>query len=134
MLKKIDPSKKHPQALVLSPTYELAQQVCHVFGFSAILTHEIENSLENTHTQTQLKFTPNECMFSFVYLLQTGKVIEEMAKFCTGVSCIFSVRGNVQPRGTKLTQQIVIGTPGTTLDWALKLKFFDPKLIKVCVF
>jgi len=89
MLSKIDPALKHPQALILSPTYELAQQ--------------------------------------------TGKVIEDMARFLTGVSCIYSVRGNNQPRGSKLTQQIVIGTPGTTLDWALKLKFFDPRLIKVFI-
>ena len=65
------------------------------------------------------------------YSIQTGKVIEDMARFCPGVSCIYSVRGNNQPRGSKLTQQVVIGTPGTTLDWALKLKFFDPRLIKV---
>lgn len=33
----------------------------------------------------------------------------------------------------KLQEQIVIGTPGTVLDWCQKLKFIDPKKIKVFV-
>lgn len=37
------------------------------------------------------------------------------------------------PRGTKLQEQIVIGTPGTMLDWCGKFKFFDPKKIRVFV-
>jgi superfamily II DNA/RNA helicase len=33
----------------------------------------------------------------------------------------------------KLQEQIVIGTPGTMLDWCIKFKFIDPKMIKVFV-
>ncbi|CAO2609967.1 ATP-dependent RNA helicase DDX19B, partial [Lemmus lemmus] len=36
-------------------------------------------------------------------------------------------------RGQKVSEQIVIGTPGTVLDWCSKLKFIDPKKIKVFV-
>lgn len=36
-------------------------------------------------------------------------------------------------RGVRLQEQIVIGTPGTVLDWCQKLKFIDPKKIKVFV-
>lgn len=36
-------------------------------------------------------------------------------------------------RGTRLQEQVVIGTPGTVLDWCQKLKFIDPKKIKVFV-
>lgn len=36
-------------------------------------------------------------------------------------------------RGMKLQEQIVIGTPGTMLDWCTKFKFIDPKKIKVFV-
>lgn len=36
-------------------------------------------------------------------------------------------------RGQRVEEQIVIGTPGTVLDWCLKLKFIDPKKIKVFV-
>lgn len=36
-------------------------------------------------------------------------------------------------RGVKLTDHIIIGTPGTTLDWALKFKSFDMKKVNVFV-
>ncbi|KAB1274703.1 ATP-dependent RNA helicase DDX19B [Camelus dromedarius] len=36
-------------------------------------------------------------------------------------------------RGQKISEHIVIGTPGTVLDWCSKLKFIDPKKIKVFV-
>lgn len=36
-------------------------------------------------------------------------------------------------RGSRIQEQIVIGTPGTVLDWCLKFKFIDPKKIKVFV-
>lgn len=36
-------------------------------------------------------------------------------------------------RGQKISEQIVIGTPSTVLDWCSKLKFIDPKKIKVFV-
>lgn len=36
-------------------------------------------------------------------------------------------------RGMKLQEQIVIGTPGTMLDWCGKFKFIDPKKIRVFV-
>lgn len=45
---------------------------------------------------------------------------------------LFSLNLSV-PRGIKLQEQIVIGTPGTMLDWCTKLKFIDPKKIKVFV-
>ncbi|KAF7462231.1 Hypothetical predicted protein [Marmota monax] len=36
-------------------------------------------------------------------------------------------------RGQKISEQIVIGTPGTVLDWCSKLRFIDPRRIKVFV-
>jgi ATP-dependent RNA helicase DDX19/DBP5 len=36
-------------------------------------------------------------------------------------------------RGEKLTSQIIIGTPGTLMDWILKVRAFDPKKIRVFV-
>ncbi|KAJ6656757.1 hypothetical protein lerEdw1_003088 [Lerista edwardsae] len=107
MLSRVEPENKYPQCLCLSPTYELA--------------------------------------------LQTGKVIEQMGKFYPELKLAYAVRGNkressgVLPlkadldplfpveRGLKIAEQIVIGTPGTVLDWCSKLKFIDPKKIKVFV-
>lgn len=36
-------------------------------------------------------------------------------------------------RGAKLQEQIVIGTPGTVLDWCTKFKLIDPKKITMFV-
>ncbi|XP_078213858.1 ATP-dependent RNA helicase DDX19B isoform X17 [Callithrix jacchus] len=65
--------------------------------------------------------------------LQTGKVIEQMGKFYPALKLAYAVRGNKLERGQKISEQIVIGTPGTVLDWCSKLKFIDPKKIKVFV-
>ncbi|MGH0130605.1 UNVERIFIED_CONTAM: hypothetical protein FKN15_005496 [Acipenser sinensis] len=89
MLSHVDPARKYPQCLCVSPTYELA--------------------------------------------LQTGKVIEQMGKSYTEVKLAYAVRGNKLERGMKIQEQIVIGTPGTVLDWCAKLKFIDAKKIKVFV-
>ncbi|KAF3817659.1 hypothetical protein GH733_012946 [Mirounga leonina] len=65
--------------------------------------------------------------------LQTGKVIEQMGKFYPELKLAYAVRGNKLERGQKISEHIVIGTPGTVLDWCAKLKFIDPKKIKVFV-
>uniref|UniRef100_A0A0F8B1Y0 RNA helicase n=1 Tax=Larimichthys crocea TaxID=215358 RepID=A0A0F8B1Y0_LARCR len=65
--------------------------------------------------------------------LQTGKVIEQMGKHYPEVRLVYAIRGNKLQRGMKLQEQIVIGTPGTMLDWCAKFKFIDPKKIKVFV-
>ncbi|XP_040278435.1 ATP-dependent RNA helicase DDX19A [Bufo bufo] len=65
--------------------------------------------------------------------LQTGKVIEQMGEFYPELKLAYAVRGNKLDRGHKVAEQIVIGTPGTVLDWCSKLKFIDPKKMKVFV-
>lgn len=93
VLSRIDVTLDYPQALILSPTYELA--------------------------------------------LQTGGVVSKMGQYldCKGKDLIqFGTKANKQTRGTVLKSPIIIGTPGTILDWIVKFKFFDPKKIKVLVF
>ncbi|XP_044138433.1 ATP-dependent RNA helicase DDX19A [Bufo gargarizans] len=65
--------------------------------------------------------------------LQTGKVIEQMGEFYPELKLAYAVRGNKLERGQKVAEQIVIGTPGTVLDWCSKLRFIDPKKMKVFV-
>lgn len=43
-------------------------------------------------------------------------------------ACLCSVE-----RGIKRQEQIVIGTPGTVLDWCTKYKLIDPKKITMFV-
>ncbi|KAB0353652.1 hypothetical protein FD755_023607, partial [Muntiacus reevesi] len=65
--------------------------------------------------------------------LQTGRVVERMGKFCVDVQVMYAIRGNRIPRGTDVTKQIVIGTPGTVLDWCFKRKLIDLTKIRVFV-
>lgn len=88
MISRVDAQKQYPQALCLSPTYELA--------------------------------------------LQTGSVVERMAEHMPSLRVKYAVRGQNLARHEKLTEQIIIGTPGKTLDWAQKYRFFD--ITKISVF
>ncbi|XP_038602573.1 ATP-dependent RNA helicase DDX19B-like isoform X1 [Tachyglossus aculeatus] len=70
---------------------------------------------------------------TYELVLQTGKVIEQMSRFSPELKLAYATRSNKLARGQKIKENIVIGTPGTVLDWCSKLKFIDPKKIKVFV-
>ncbi|KAL5014955.1 hypothetical protein ScPMuIL_009225 [Solemya velum] len=70
---------------------------------------------------------------TFELALQIGEVVKSMSKYMSELRVLFAVRGEKIERGHKLDQHIIIGTPGTLMDWALKFKFFDLKRIKVFV-
>uniref|UniRef100_A0A8C7M4L4 RNA helicase n=1 Tax=Oncorhynchus mykiss TaxID=8022 RepID=A0A8C7M4L4_ONCMY len=87
-----------------------------------------------SHVDPANKWTQCLCIApTYELALQTGKVIEQMGKFYPEVKLAYAIRGNKLDRGTKLQEQIVIGTPGTVLDWCSKLKIIDPKKISVFV-
>ncbi|XP_069737917.1 ATP-dependent RNA helicase DDX25-like isoform X2 [Phaenicophaeus curvirostris] len=65
--------------------------------------------------------------------LQTGNVVETIGKFCADIKVAYAVQGNRVPQGVALEEQIVIGTPGTMLDWCFKRGLVDVKKIKVFV-
>nr|CAH0104887.1 unnamed protein product [Daphnia galeata] len=69
---------------------------------------------------------------TFELAIQTGEVAKKMAKFCPHIKIRYAVRGEEIPRGTQITDHILIGTPGKLLDWGTKLRCFD--LTKVEVF
>ncbi|XP_066911932.1 ATP-dependent RNA helicase DDX19A-like [Clytia hemisphaerica] len=91
MLSRVDKTKPYPQALCLSPTFELANQ--------------------------------------------TGSVLEKMGKFLIedGLKVAYALRGNRLEKGSKCDAQIIIGTPGSLLDWIMRHRFFDPKKINIFV-
>ncbi|XP_011406688.1 PREDICTED: ATP-dependent RNA helicase DDX19A-like [Amphimedon queenslandica] len=68
---------------------------------------------------------------------QTGKVLQQMAQYFPEIKMKYAVRGSrvFQHRlsNEKVTEHILIGTAGTTLDWAVKYRVFDPKLINMFV-
>ena len=59
--------------------------------------------------------------------LQIGAVTEEMGRYLDGVSVGYAVRGSAQGGADAgpITNQIIIGTPGTVMDWGLKLRKLD---------
>lgn len=65
--------------------------------------------------------------------LQIGEVTKQMAKHMENIGIRYAVRGERVSRGERITDQIVIGTPGTVLDWGIKLRVLDLKKIRVSV-
>ncbi|KAM6976952.1 ATP-dependent RNA helicase DDX19A [Aplochiton taeniatus] len=87
-----------------------------------------------SHVNPDDKWTQCLCISpTYELALQTGKVIEQMGKYSPEVKLAYAIRGNRVERGTKLQEQLIIGTPGTVLDWCTKLKLIDPKKIRVFV-
>ncbi|XP_070141004.1 DEAD-box helicase Dbp80 isoform X3 [Drosophila kikkawai] len=64
--------------------------------------------------------------------IQTGEVAARMGQFCPEIKLRFAVRGEEVDRNKKITEHILIGTPGKMLDWGLKFRLF--KMDKVSVF
>lgn len=65
--------------------------------------------------------------------LQTGRTVEIMGKCLKELSVAYAVRNNKVKRNTVIPSQIVIGTPGTMLDWCLKQRVVNMKKINVFV-
>lgn len=87
-----------------------------------------------SHVKPANKWTQCLCVApTYELALQIGQVIEEMGKFHPEVKLAYAIRGNRPVRGVQLSEQIVIGTPGTVLDWCIKLKVIDPQKISVFV-
>lgn len=64
--------------------------------------------------------------------IQTGEVAARMSLYCPDIKIKYAVRGEEVARGSKITEHMIIGTPGKVLDWSLKFRFFD--LNKITVF
>lgn len=66
--------------------------------------------------------------------LQIGKIVETMGKYCPDIKITYAIRGHRKiGRAENIAEHIIIGTPGTALDWMTKYKCFDPKAVKVFV-
>jgi len=65
--------------------------------------------------------------------IQLGEVISKMSQFCPDINTRLAVRGEDMPFGSKISEHIIVGTPGKVLDWTLKFKFFDLEKISVFV-
>ncbi|XP_038165319.1 ATP-dependent RNA helicase DDX19A [Cyprinodon tularosa] len=87
-----------------------------------------------SHVNPENNWTHCLCVApTYELALQIGQVIEQMGKFCSNVKLAYAIRGSRVERGIKRQEQIVIGTPGTVLDWCTKYKLIDPKKITMFV-
>lgn len=65
--------------------------------------------------------------------LQTVECVKMMGKYCTDITIRSAVKGDMVPRGQRVTEHIVIGTPGKVVDWAVKYRCLDLRTCKVFV-
>ncbi|KAJ0036314.1 hypothetical protein NQD34_004991 [Periophthalmus magnuspinnatus] len=87
-----------------------------------------------SHINPANKWTQCLCLApTYELALQIGQVIEQMGKFYPEVKLAYAVRGNRMARRVALQEQIVIGTPGTLLDWCTKYRMIDPMKVSVFV-
>uniref|UniRef100_A0A2K6QHR4 RNA helicase n=1 Tax=Rhinopithecus roxellana TaxID=61622 RepID=A0A2K6QHR4_RHIRO len=102
------------------------------------------NLVDNTNQVEVLQRDPNSPLYSVKSFeeLRLPQNLIAQSQSGTGKTAAFvlAMLSQVEPankypqeRGQKISEQIVIGTPGTVLDWCSKLKFIDPKKIKVFV-
>lgn len=110
------------QCLCVSPTYELALQ-----------TGKVIEQMGKHYPEVRLVYAirGNKCKW-FAERVNGSCQCKLMHVDVRLTSDCFIACVPVQ-RGSKLQEQIVIGTPGTMLDWCSKFKFIDPKKIKVFV-
>ncbi|XP_049611110.1 ATP-dependent RNA helicase DDX19A-like isoform X1 [Syngnathus scovelli] len=87
-----------------------------------------------SHVKVDQKWTQVLCIApTYELALQIGQVMQQMGKFCPDIKLAYAVRGCKAERGSQLEEQIVVGTPGTILDWCNKYKVIEPKKITMFV-
>ncbi|KAJ6637493.1 DEAD-box helicase Dbp80 [Pseudolycoriella hygida] len=87
-----------------------------------------------SRVDTSKNFVQALCLSpTYELAIQTGEVAAKMSQYRKDIQLRFAVRGEEAPKDTKLTEHIVIGTPGKVLDWGVKFKVFDMKKITVFV-
>ena len=64
--------------------------------------------------------------------LQTGEVASKMSQFAPEITIRYAVRGEEVSRGTKITDHIIIGTPGKVKPFEF-ITFFSIDYFIICV-
>lgn len=126
------PSKIQEHALptlIADPPQNMIAQSQSGTGKTAAFTLAMLTRVDTTKDYPQvLCLSP-----TYELAIQTGEVAARMAKFCPEIRIRYAVRGEEITRGAKLTDHVIIGTPGKVLDWSLKYRAFDLSKINVFV-
>ncbi|OWA53120.1 ATP-dependent RNA helicase DDX19A [Hypsibius exemplaris] len=70
---------------------------------------------------------------TFELALQTASVIRKLLGEEPRFAVCEAVRGSRVERGSMIKEQIIVGTPGTVLDWVTKARVLDAKKIRIYV-
>ncbi|XP_069947606.1 DEAD-box helicase Dbp80 [Cherax quadricarinatus] len=65
--------------------------------------------------------------------LQTLDCVKQMGKKCKDITIRSAVKGDSVSRGQRITDHIVIGTPGKVVDWVTKYKCLELRFCRVFV-
>uniref|UniRef100_H2ZD65 RNA helicase n=1 Tax=Ciona savignyi TaxID=51511 RepID=H2ZD65_CIOSA len=112
------PSKIQETALPLllcNPPNMIAQSQSGTGKTAAFVLTMLSRLDTNKHYPQCICLSP-----TYELALQTGKAVEQMGKHLQGLQVAYAIRGNHVQRNTSIPAQIVIGTPGTMLDWTRK--------------
>ena len=114
--------------LIADPPQNMIAQSQSGTGKTAAFTLAMLTRVDTTKDYPQvLCLSP-----TYELAIQTGEVAARMAKFCPDIRIRYAVRGEDIARNTKLTDHVIIGTPGKISDWSIKFHAFD--LSKITVF
>lgn len=117
-----------PTLLADPPQNMIAQSQSGTGKTAAFILASLSRVDENLKYPQVLILSP-----TYELAIQTGEVAKQMAQFCTKITFCYAVRGVTFNQGDKITDQVILGTPGKIIDWAFKFKFFDIGRIKVFV-
>lgn len=70
---------------------------------------------------------------TFELAMQTYEQVKTIGSLCKDITIRVAVKGESAPRGQKITDHIVIGTPGKVVDWVTKYKCLNLRDCKVFV-
>jgi ATP-dependent RNA helicase DDX19/DBP5 len=83
---------------------------------------------------TNLNYPQALCLAPTMELAaQITDVVRSMGQHMKNLKIISAIRGNHVPRNVPLTEQVIIGTPGTAFDWSSKVNVFSLRKLKVFV-
>jgi ATP-dependent RNA helicase DDX19/DBP5 len=134
-------------ALINNPPQNLIAQSQSGTGKTAAFTLTMLSRVDPTQTypQVKLKIRRNYKIIKSFHIkalclaptmelaAQIADVAQKMGQFVQGLTIVLAVKGQHVERNVPITNQIIIGTPGTVLDWSGKLNVLDLKKLKVFV-
>ena len=115
-----------PMLLNIRPQNLIAQSQSGTGKTAAFVLTMLSRIDTNNDTPQCLCLSP-----TFELALQTGKVVEIMGAAMGNLKICYALKGIRLAKGEKARGQIIIGTPGTTMDWVVKHKSINPAHIKV---